>query len=640
MDCELSALLADEDRLRAAMQEADTVPLAMVLVHLSDDLSVLDELAPFVRGPWDYSNEIAPELEQDIRERLVLAVKDRAAAGRGLPPLPDDDVLQRMMSIAVGEPVSADYVPMMLEDMALRDGNPRQVAWRNRPSEQALAGFRVGIIGAGMSGICAAIHLLQANIPFVVFEKNETVGGTWYENRYPGAGVDSPNHFYSYSFEPNHDWPAFYSKREELHAYFERCADQYKVRRHIRFRTEVQDARYDACRAVWRVTVTTPTGGRETHHVNALISAVGQLNRPKIPDIPGLDDFEGTVVHSARWPEDLDVSGRRVAMIGTGASGMQVGPTIAPDVERLTIFQRSPHWSVFNANYHRQVANGKKWILKHLPYYAKWYRFTLFWGFSDGIHDSLKIDPTWHDSARTLNEVNARHRINIERALEKELGERPDLMAKVLPDYPPYGKRMLVDNHWCAMLKRGNVDLVTTPISGIEAAGIRMHDGTLHEADIIVFATGFHAERMLWPMEIYGADGERLRDRWGDDDPRAFLGMTVPGYPNLFLLYGPNTNLAHGGSIIFHTECQLRYIMGCLREMLENGLSFMDVRTDVHDAYNRDVDAAHDQMVWTHPGVDNWYRNPRGRVFANSPWRLVDYWRMTAEPDLDDFRVG
>ena len=639
MSYDFISLTADPEKLGSALAESDIVTVAMVLAQLTEDLSLLDEIAGYIKGPWDYSVKMPAATQEEIRARLIETVRAYAEEGRDLPPPPDDATLQRMMSVAVGEPVSDDYAAMMREELALHDADPKGVSWHRDPPQERLDTFHVVIVGAGMSGLLSAIKLQQAGIPFTVIEKNDAVGGTWYENRYPGCGVDTPNHFYSYSFEPSHEWTEFYSKRDELHQYFENCADKYDLRRDIRFETEVVSLRYDEASASWDVSISGKDGAEETLRANAVITAVGQLNRPKLPDIPGLDTFKGGAFHTARWDESADLAGKRVAMIGTGASGMQTGPAIAGEVGRFTIFQRSPHWVISNPNYHRFVSPGKKWILEHLPYYARWYRFQLFWGFSDGIHGALQLDLDWPHPERALNATNDRFRANMVRHMERELDGDPELMAKVVPDYPPYGKRMLVDNHWFPMLKRDNVDLITDTIDHIEANAIVMADGTRHEVDVIILATGFHANRMLWPMEIVGRDGENLSDIWGEDDPKAYLGITVPKFPNLFILYGPNTNLGHGGSAMFHGECQVRYTMKCLRDLIEGDYRTMEVRKEVHDAFNERCDAAHEKMVWAHAGVDNWYKNGKGRVFANSPWRLVDYWAMTEAPDPDDYIV-
>jgi 4-hydroxyacetophenone monooxygenase len=630
------ALTADEALLDRALEGADIAPLLMVLVHLTGEEHWLDEVGPHINGPWNFQETVPDVLKQRVRARLKDVLRDFAARGTALPSEPPPGLLRRMLSSGVGGPVPEEYIPMILEEMMLDDNDPKTVHWRTRPSDEALAAFRVVIIGAGVSGLGMAIKLQEAGIPFVIYEKNKTVGGTWLENSYPGCGVDTPNHFYSLSFEPNHDWPDHFSKRDELWKYMERLADQYDLRRHIRFETEVTAALYDEARALWRVTTRDASGVEETSDANAVVTAVGQLNRPSIPRFPGLEEFSGPKFHTARWDHSVDLTGKNVVMIGTGASGMQVGPSIAPSVRHLTIFQRSAHWAVYNANYHKSVGGGKTAALKLIPFYAKWYRFQLLWASSDGLHASLHADPEWRTPDQSLNETNQKFRDTLIEYIRGQVNGDELLMKKVVPPYPPYGKRMLRDNYWYKMLTRDNVDLVTDPVERITADGVVSKAG-FAPADVLVLATGFDAQRMLAPMHIEGRGGQTIRALWGDDNPRAYLGITVPAFPNLFMLYGPGTNLAHGGSAIYHSECQVRYIMQCLRELLETGARAMEVKPDPHDRFNEYLDATHAKMVWAHRGVGNWYKNKHGRVVTNSPFRLVDYRAMTEKLDRNDY---
>ena len=617
--------------LDLALEGADIAPLLMVLVHLTGEEHWLDDVAPFIHGPWNFQETVPEGLKQRVRARM----REVLLANQPLPAAPPPGLLRKMLATGVGGPVPEEYIPMILEEMNLEDQDPKTVKWRTKPAEDVLAGFRAVIIGAGVSGLGMAIKMKEAGIPFVIFEKNKTVGGTWLENSYPGCGVDTPNHFYSLSFEPNHDWPDHFSKRDELWSYLERVADQYDIRRHIQFETEVTSAVFDEKRLIW--TVTTRDG--QTIEANAVISAVGQLNRPMIPDFPGLADFKGPAFHTARWDHSVDLTGKNVVMIGTGASGMQVGPSIAGDVGHLTIFQRSAHWAVYNANYHKPVGAGKTAALKHIPFYAKWYRFQLLWASSDGLHASLHADPTWEMPDQSLNETNQKFRDQVIDYIRGQVNGDETLLAKAVPPYPPYGKRMLRDNHWYKMLTRDNVELITDGIDRITAEGVITKIGQFVPADVLVLATGFDAQRMLAPMHIMGKDGQTLRDVWGDDNPRAYLGITVPSFPNLFMLYGPGTNLAHGGSAIYHSECQIRYIMQCLRELLETGAKAMEVRREPHDRFNEHLDATHAKMVWAHRGVGNWYKNKAGRVVTNSPFRLVDYRAMTEKLDRHDYEM-
>ena len=629
----------DDAFLAEALEHASVATLMMAIVHLTGDASILDgPIRPQRPLPGEHDGGLTDEDKAAVRARALEALRAYRDRGCTLPPPPSPATIRAMMSFMVGEEVSDEYVPMFLEEMALESGDARTVDWSTVPIQRR-ADYRVVVIGAGMSGLLAAIRLEQAGVPYVVIEKNDGVGGTWLENSYPGCRVDVANHFYSYSFEPNHDWPEFFSQRGELRQYFEDTAERYRVRSRIRFATEVVGARWDEGAGRWSVRVRTRGGAEETLPADVLISAVGQLNRPKLPDIPGRDTFAGPAFHSAEWQHQHDLRGKRVAVIGTGASAFQLAPEVAKVASRLLVFQRSAPWMVPNLRYHARVSDAKKWLLHHVPAYARWYRFLLFWPGSDGLMPSLVIDPEWPHPERSVNAMNDMMREYFTQWMREQIGDDPELLAKVVPTYPPFIKRMLQDNGtWLTTLKRDNVDLITAPIAAITPHGVRCADGSEHAVDVIVYATGFHANRFLWPMEIVGRDGVTLREQWGDE-PRAYLGITVPGFPNLFCLYGPGTNLAHAGSIIFHSECQVRYVMACLAALLRGGFRAMECRQDVHDAYAARFDARHETMVWSHPAENSWYKNAQGKVFTTSPWRLVDYWTWTREPNLADFEL-
>ena len=626
--------------LRTLIEGADLAPLLMMYVQLSGDRAELARYRPHIRGPWSWMEDAPPALRARLHERCA-ALLEAIQSGReqaAPPPLPD--LLAEMVSTCVGQTVPDEYLPLIAHEMGLAGTPLLDVDWRARPGPQAINDFHVAVIGAGESGLGMGIKLARLGLRYTIFEKNPTVGGTWFENQYPGCGVDTPNHFYQYSFEPNHDWSRYFSPRDEIWQYLERVADRYAVRPHIRFNTEVTEAAWSEARACWEIVVRNADGTLRHFSAHALVCAVGQLNRPRFPDIEGLERFAGPAMHTAKWDPSVALDGRRVAMIGTGASGMQVGPSIADRVAQLSIFQRSPHWAVHNPLYHAKVEPGKKWALANLPHYASWYRFQLFWASADGLYPSLQVDPGWSTPNLSLNAENHAMRERLIEHIRAEVGDDPALLAKAVPNYPPYGKRMLRDNGWFRMLRREHVQLITDPIEAIEPDGVRTRGGKHTPADILVLATGFRADRLTWPMKISGRGGVTLRDRWGDDDPRAYLGITVPGFPNFFLMYGPNTNLAHGGSAIFHSECQTRYTLLALRELLERGQRALEVREDVHDEFNRRVDAQHAKMVWAHPGVGSWYKNRRGRVFATSPWRMLDYWNFTRSLDPSEYRFS
>jgi len=625
--------------LSDALQHASIPTLIMCLAQITGDERWLQP--PFIPHKdvklfADESGGLEDNVQQVVRDEVEKVLGELERGERQLPGAPDQQRLASMMRICVAEPVPDEYVPLMMEEFgfAKRDTN-----WSSTVPPDRLAGFHVFIVGAGMSGICAAIKLEQLGIRWTLVEKNADVGGVWMNNDYPESGVDTPNHFYSYSFAPNTGWTGYFSKRDEVWKYFRDVADRFNVRQKMQFNTEVQDMRWNEAAQQWDIEVKGIDGVTHQVQAHAVVCAVGQLNRPKIPAIAGLADFGERAFHTAEWRHDVPLDNKRIALVGTGASSMQVLRTVADKAAHVTIFQRSPQWVRPSTDYHRTVLPEVSWLLEHVPYYYQWYRFGLFWRFADGLLKSLNRDPEWPHPERSVNKLNDRHRQQLTDYLMSELEGREDLVAKVLPDYPPYGKRILVDNDWYRTLKRDNVTLVNAGVASVSGDELIDSQGVRHPIDIIVLGTGFEAGQMLMPMEITGRGGVRLHDLWKDDNPRAYKGITVPGFPNLFCLYGPNTNLGHGGSVIFQSECQVKYVTTCLVDMLEKNLASIEVRQDVHDEYNEKVDAEHGRLIWTHPGMTSWHRNAQGRVFSTMPWRLVDYWSMTNHLDLADYRV-
>jgi 4-hydroxyacetophenone monooxygenase len=459
----------DDARIAAALEDVSIPTLMMSMVHMSGDASIL-------RGPIRpagiFLNEVQGFMSEEdkaaVRAQALELIKDYRDGGCRLPPPPSPETIHEMMRFMVASDVPAEYVPMMLEEMELDGEDVREVHWDRAVSEEVKQAFHVVVIGCGMSGLLAAIRLEEAGIPCTVIEKNPAVGGTWYENRYPGCRVDVGNHFYCYSFEPNPDWSEFFAQRGELQAYFETCLEKYGIRDRVRFGTEVLGARYGEDTHRWAVRIRGADGSEETLEANAIISAVGQLNRPKLPEIRGMESFRGPSMHSAQWQPEHELRGKRVAVIGTGASAFQIVPTIAEQVEKLVVFQRSAPWMFSNPNYHRKVGEGKKWALRHLPYYARWYRFLLFWPGCDGGLEAMRIDPDWPHQERSTSAMNEAARVTFTQYLEEQVGDDEELLAKVVPDYVCLGKRVLQDNgSWLAALKRSNVELVTDPIAEI-----------------------------------------------------------------------------------------------------------------------------------------------------------------------------
>lgn len=632
------ASVADVSAIRDAVHVANIPTLLACLIHLTGDERWLgpEFRTTRCRGmDVNDSGGLPPEKRQEIREAVIEAWVSHSAGQPAALPAPRGLMLERMLEQVLGETVSSEYEPMMAEILGLGDQPEFASDLSDSRSDPSAHELTVLVIGAGISGLLAAMRLEEAGIDYTIVEKNDTVGGSWWENSYPGAGVDTPSHLYSYSFHPWR-WSTFFGKQPDVDAYMHDVSEVFGVGKRVHFGTEVKTLDFDEPTGTWTAKVTGSDGADEIH-ADAVISCVGFLNRPKEPDLPGRETFEGTVFHSARWPGDLDVTGKDVVIVGAGASAMQIGPAVADLTKSLSVVQRSPQWIAPNDDYFRAVPDGVHWLMENVPYYAAWYRVRLNWVFNDRVHPTLKIDPDWSESSRSVNATNDKHRRIYESYLRSELGDREDLIAASLPDYPPFGKRMLLDNGWYQMLRRDNVRLVPDGLAGFDRTGVVTSSGQHLAADIVVLATGFHADKFLHPMRVTGAGGTTLEESWGPHDGRAYLGMTTPGFPNLFIMAGPHTGLGHGGSYISVAESQARYIMQVLDYLQTHDYRSAEVRQDVTEEYNEALDAAHDELIWTHPGMSNWYRNPEGRVVVVMPWRIVDYWSWTRQLEPADF---
>jgi len=625
-----------DDEIAEALLDVSIPTLMLSLVHMAGDPEL-------IRGPLKPAGLFLNEVQGYMTEEDKAAVRAvaleviRDYRERGCPePVPiSAELLHEMMSWLVCEDVPTEYVPMLMEEMELDGADARRIS---PPAGGVRADFPVVIIGCGQSGLLAGIRLKEAGIPFTIVEKNAGVGGTWWENSYPGARVDVGNHFYCYSFEPSDAWTEFFAQQPELQSYFESVMTKHGIETDVRWETEVLGATWDEDSGTWSVRVRTEDGREESLVARAVISAVGQLNRPYLPEIPGQEVFAGPAFHSARWDHSVNLAGRRVVMIGAGASGFQIAPTIAPDVEHLTVFQRTAQWMFPNPNYHAAVGPGVRWALRHLPFYGRWYRFLILWPGCDKGLEAARVDPDYPEPQRAVSEMNELTRQMFTDWIMSQVGDDPHLIAKVIPDYPATGKRTLQDNgSWLRTLTRDNVDLVRTAIDHIESNAVVTADGERYQADVIIYATGFQANRVLWPMEISGRDGIDLRSMWGER-PAAYLGITVPGFPNLFCMYGPGTNLAHGGSLIFHSECQMRYITQCLEELIVGGHRSMEPLQAKYDEWHERTQREIKKLVWSQPSVKHsFFKNADGEIHVLSPWRLVDYWTWTKEPDMGDF---
>jgi cation diffusion facilitator CzcD-associated flavoprotein CzcO len=474
------------------------------------------------------------------------------------------------------------------------------------------------IIGSGFAGLCLGYHLGKEGIEYTILEKADSLGGTWRDNSYPGAACDVPSISYCFSFAQKTDWSRKWSPQAEILEYMNSCADDFGIREHIRFGTEVASASFDEDSGIW--TVRTTTGEELT--ADFLVSGVGQLHRPSIPDIPGRDEFSGPSFHSARWQHDVDLAGKTVAVIGNAASAIQFIPQIAKTAACVKVIQRSSNWMV--ARNDREYSEAEKQRFARHPWLAKLYRWRTWAGYEAQfpVFAGVKFAEKFY-----------------RRTAEKHLEEKiPDPAKRKLltPDYPVGAKRILISDDYYDALMRDNVELLSDGIERITASGVVTGDGQAHEADVIIFATGFTSTQFLVPMEITGRNGQRLEDVWREG-AEAYLGVSVAGFPNFFMMYGPNTNLGHN-SIIFMLECQAGYIMNCIREVRAAGADWLDLSPAVQREYNDALQETLERRVWSQVG-SSWYKNAAGRITNNWAGSTVEYWWRTRRADMKKYTL-
>ncbi len=480
-------------------------------------------------------------------------------------------------------------------------------------------GLSVAIVGGGFGGVGAAVMLRRAGYrDITIFEKRERLGGVWEHNTYPGAACDVPSHLYEFSFEPNPRWSRRYAPQAEIQEYIEEVARRHGVFDSVRTGTEVQRAEWDEDAQRWRLQ--TSAGPAEA---DILIPACGQLSVPKMPAIPGLDEFSGPVFHTARWRHDVALEGKRVAVIGTGCSAIQAVPAIQPIVEQVDVYQRSPGWTIPKMNF--DYSERTKRLLERFPILQRMDRMATF-AFMDLGAAAMTSQP-W-----LLWPFRAVGKRQIEGAIKD-----PELRAKVTPEDEIGCKRIMLTDEWYPTLTRPNVELVSDPVAAVSATGITMADGSEREADVIILATGFESHAFVAPMEVVGRGGRTLAEEWSPA-AHAYLGLSVPGFPNMFLIYGPNTN-GGTGSVIYVIEAAVAHVLAAMEAMSVTGSREIEVSRGVEEAFNRELRATLAGTVW-HTGCESWYLDENGNDPNQWPWLWSTYRRRTAQIGPGVYRLG
>jgi len=630
--------IKDHVGLRLALRDANLPTLLMVYVTFTQDRVYLDRFAPYLAAAYaaDAPSNVPDTMAQDLRDRLF------ALLTHELPPLVrplDPEFLRHMMSVSVGENVDPGLIPVLYDQMGFEPPVPRKcIPGRPTPPSD----FDVIVIGGGMSGIAAGIKLSEANYSYTIIEKNAELGGTWWENRYPGVGVDTPSHFYSYSFELNPEWSHYHPKGQEIQDYLVGVADRHGVRSNVLFETRVTGAIWDDVSAKWIVKLRHKDGTTSERAASAVLLAHGVLNRWSMPKIPGLESFAGPKMHTAGWDTSVDLKGKRVAVIGTGASAAQLAPAIADEVSHLTIFQRSKHWVLNNPDINVNVNDNVRFALREIPHYKEWFRFRVYWFSGDGLYGNVKVEPDWPNQNVSISAQNDAVRNYALQYIQTKLASRPDLIEKIVPDYPIFGKRIVLDadGGWLDTLVKPNVTLEPRGIDHIEKDAVVLKDGTRVEVDVLALATGFEIAKVAGDLEIVGKGGCRIQEDWGEDDPYSYLGVMAPGYPNFFFVLGPNSAPNHAAGVNMVIEAQINWMVETLDMMVAEEARKVEPTIKAYDAWNAKVAAQMSQMIWAHPKAKSYYLNSAGRNIISCPFRLADYWKWTRHPAREDLTLS
>jgi 4-hydroxyacetophenone monooxygenase len=618
----------DPGELRDNLRQADPGVLVAVLAQLTGDPSVIDAYAPKISHIPD-PPERAGVTNPDTAEALVNAIVVAMREPRPTDALPADDpnFFARLLPTALGSHVDDEHVHLLLEQGGFQRSQPTLP--RTVPIPDTL---RVAIIGAGIAGITAALAAAEEGVRYEIFDRNEEVGGTWLTTTYPGIGVDTPSAYYSLSREVNPDWSNYYPQGAEYQAYLVALADKHKLREHTRFRTEVDALWWDAGRKQWQIHSVDVDGKRDVSYASVVITAAGYLNRPRWPDVKGRDTFAGTSIHSAVWDSSLDLTGKRVAIIGAGCTAVQIIDACVDEMEHLTVFQRQPHWVAPRKRLTDEVPAHRRYLGRHLPYYANWNRLKSYWGTADNNYPIILQDPEW---ARDHLSISAANDVLLQMCLtyiDQMFGRDTELAQKVTPNFAPYGKRIIRDpGGYYAALTREHVDVEASEPAEVNAEGIVTQDGRQIDLDVVIYATGYHLD-FLSTIDIRGRHGKKLADEWGDS-PRAYRGGTVPGFPNLFIMSAPNYSPGHGAGANFSMEVLAHYIIECLQLMALRGATTMEVTRQAYEDYVAEIDEAMSRTVWCHtPNAHTYYRSGSGRVVVATPYRLVDVWHQHRAP--------
>jgi len=631
---------SSQARVRQALEKADLGTLRIALFQATRD----PEIAAMVPEPQTVRGGAGVTYQLPEKYRTSLVDKGVHFLTNGLNQfekrIPDDKELRELMEMA-GDPLD-DAEFLARREIPALDPFPWAAKWHSgRPALPD--DFLVVIVGAGFGGIGMGVQLENLGIPYLVLERRGEVGGTWSINTYPGARVDTPSAVYEYSFEKCYPWKEFFAQQPEVREYIEYVADKYGVAKNLRLNVDVKGAQFDPATSRWRVNVVGPDGDSETIMANFVISASGLFASPRQLDVEGFDDFRGDIFHTTEWSAERDVTGKDVAIIGNGSTGIQLLGEVAAKAKQVKVFQRTPQWISPREQYGAPISDELQWLMKNVPYYWNWSRYTGALS-TMNLYGLLTPDPEWQASGGMFSRQNDAVRGFLQEYIKDQVDYRSDLVAKLTPQYPPFARRMVVDNGWYKALLRDNVELVTDPIERFTLGGIETTTGVQYNVDLVVTATGFSVEKYVWPADYVGLDGAHLQDKWSEEGVRAYLGMMVPMFPNFFIMYGPNSQNTSGGGAGLPTQIEIwsKYIGTIIVEAIERSCRHIEVDSVAFHKFYEQLDAVAQKTIWLideRSSGRNYYVS-NGRLLVNQPWPHNDWHHMITHPDLADFKMS
>lgn len=639
---EADAAIVDGDwlaNMRASVEALDPVLALLALVHLTGDRTLLATHGPAFdgvprRGGSSFSakaeqapKEPDPAVVADIRARLIAVMESEPTP---VITVPDRALFKQMAEFCIDAPISPDGLGMGREAAGFVVGEGGIEATKVPPDD-----FEVLIVGAGMMGIVAAVRLKQAGFRYKIIERNTGVGGTWFNNTYPNVAVDTPSVEYSISFAQNSSWSKYYPRGGEYREYLDGVARKYRIFDEIDFETEFTGCRWDADALQWVVT-TRRSGEEITYRARAVVMALGFLTRPSFPDVEGLDRFKGPVLHGGYWDDSVDLAGKRIVVVGTGASSAQISTGLADRASHLTVIQRQPNYMMPDPRVMQNVDPNELWALENVPYVTQWSRLQWFSSMMTRTTTPAMIDPEFRARTGGVSPTNEAARQLSISYMEKKLAARPDLIEKVRPDFPFFSKRPILDCGYYDTLLRDDVDLVQGELKSCKEDAIILSDGTRIECDALVLATGYTLEYFA-DFAITGRDNVDLQDLW-NPIPQAYKGMEVPGFPNFFITAGPNSALASSHTVL--AEQQVHYVVECLKRMVEDDLATMEVTQQACDAFNQMLQERMENTIWIQSGTAHgYYRHHTGKIVLAFPGPNVEYWKMLRRPEMSDYAV-